>query len=76
MHLILIISFSVQAALHENMQPCPHMVIYFSHNIDIVHQFSLGAGVAEAACDAYMHIAMESLYTNIEKLLLECNTTR
>ena len=78
MYPILIVNFSAQAALHGDMQSCPRIVIDFSHNIYVAHPFSLCAGADEAACDVYVHIAMESLYTNFEKLLLllECNTAR
>ena len=77
-YLILMVNFSVQAVLHWDMQPCSPIVIDFSHNINVVHQFSLDAGAVEVACDAYVHIAMESLNTKFEKLLLllECNTVR
>ena len=69
MYLILIVNLSAQAALHKDTQPCPHIVIDFSHNIYVVRQFSLGSGAAEVVCNVYVHIAMESLYTNFEKLL-------
>ena len=78
MYPILIVNFSAQAAFPGDMQSCPRIVIDFSHNIYVVRPFSLCAGAAEAACSVNVHLAMDSLYTNFEKLLLllECNTAR
>lgn len=67
---VLIVNFSPQAALRGEVQPCPPIEIDFSHNNYVTHPFVLYAWAAAAACDAYVHIAMESLYTKFEKLVL------
>ena len=73
---ILVVNFPVQAALRGEVQPRLPSVIDFSHNNDVIPEFASTAWAEAAASDGYVHIAMVSLCTNFEKLLvlLECET--
>ena len=74
---ILVVNFPAQAALRGEVLPHLPSVIDFSHNNNyVIPEFASTVWAEVAAGDGYVHIAMVSLFTNFDKLLvlLECET--
>ena len=73
---ILVVNFPAQAALRSKVQPRLPSVIDFSYNNYVIPEFAPTAWAEAAASDGDVYIAMVSLCTNFEKLLvfLECET--